>query len=222
MITCMVRSYASKWREAVAEPGFISSLIVGLLFFFAAFGVNMLAIQFATERASNPVTDLILSNTPVFDVDDLFVYGTFVFAIFAACIVFVEPKRIPFALKACGIFWIIRSMFASLTHVAPFPTQVPSDFGPTITKAFFGADRFFSAHTGQPFLGALAFWEKKWIRSVLLAGAVFFGVVVLLGHLHYSIDVAAAFFITYGIFHITQRIFPREWHWFESVTHSRT
>jgi len=34
--------------------------------------------------------------------------------------------------------------------------------------------------------------------------SISFGVIVLLGHLHYSIDVLAAFFITYTIRHINE------------------
>jgi hypothetical protein len=85
-----------------------------------------------------------------------------------------------------------------------------------VNDLFFGADLFFSAHTGMPFLGALAFWKEKEIRYFSLFGSLFFAVVVLLGHLHYSIDVASAFFITYGIFHIAQYFFPKDWKLFSS------
>jgi hypothetical protein len=37
-----------------------------------------------------------------------------------------------------------------------------------------------------------------------------FGVVVLLGHLHYSIDVLSAFFISYGIYRIAEIIFHKD------------
>jgi len=40
--------------------------------------------------------------------------------------------------------------------------------------------------------------------------AIFFGVVVLLGHIHYSIDVFSAFFITYSIFHMAKYLFKNE------------
>jgi len=44
-----------------------------------------------------------------------------------------------------------------------------------------------------------------------LAASLIFGAAVLFGHLHYSIDVFAAFFITYAIFHIAQKFFPKDY-----------
>jgi hypothetical protein len=187
--------------------------------FAISWSANYYAILFSTERASNPVTDIILSNIPVFEVDALFVYGTLVFAVVSVLLFLAHPKRIPFALKAVALFWIIRSAFVVMTHLAPFEPYIVSDFSPRVNDLFFGGDLFFSAHTGMPFLGALAFWNEKGLRNLYLLGSVFFAVVVLLGHLHYSIDVASAFFITYGIFHIAQWLFPHDWALFRSQSH---
>ncbi len=205
--------FGTRWIEAFREPGFVWSTITGVACFVSAFYVNIFAILFATDHASNKVTDLVLSNIPKFDVDGYFVYGTFIFAALCALLILSEPKRIPFTLKTLALFWVIRSAFTTLTHIAPDVSSSP-DFGPAVNRIFFGADTFFSGHTGMPFLGALAFWRYKAIRYAFLVGTVFFGAVVLLGHLHYSIDVAAALFITYGIFDVAKWLFPRDKRWF--------
>ena len=200
---------ARRYREFFSQPG--SVVLVASAFFalFVAWWVNYFAIALATERASNSVTDIVLSNIPLFEVDGFFVYGTFIFTIVTCGIILARPRRIAFAFLAVALFWIIRSLLTTLTHLAPYEPHDVSDFGPAINKMFFGGDRFFSAHTGMPFLGALAFWKSIPIRIFYLLGSAYFGVVVLLGHLHYSIDVAAAFFITYAIYHIAVWAFPR-------------
>jgi len=66
-----------------------------------------------------------------------------------------------------------------------------------------------------PFLLALIFWDEKYLRYFFIVSSIFFGAIVLLGHYHYSIDVAAAFFITYTIYHIAKKLFPRDFELFK-------
>ena len=106
----------------------------------------------------------------------------------------------PFTLYSLALFFVIRSMFVTLTHLGPFSPSTPIDFGTTIQKMFFGDDYFFSGHTGSPFLMALVYWREKNLRAIFLGLSFFFGAIVLMGHLHYSIDVFGAFFITYTIY----------------------
>ena len=73
-----------------------------------------------------------------------------------------------------------------------------------------GGDYFFSGHTGLPFLLTLLFWDNVFLRVLFFVSSIFFGVVVLLGHLHYSIDVLSAFFITYTIYHLSEAFFPKD------------
>jgi membrane-associated phospholipid phosphatase len=66
----------------------------------------------------------------------------------------------------------------------------------------------------MPFLMALAFWRNKILRNLFLATSGIFGASALLGHYHYSIDVFAAFFITYAIFHISKWLFAKDYKMF--------
>lgn len=206
----LLRRYSARFSKREYQV----SLFFSVLAFVTSLFVNFFAIQFATYKASNSVTDIILSNTRAYEVDGLFVYGTLVFALFTAVILIMQPKRIPFALYALALFYLIRSLFTILTHIAPFEATYVSDFGPWLNKAFFGGDLFFSGHTGMPFLGVLVFWREPWVRNIFIAASAYFATVVLLGHLHYSIDVLSAFFITYGIYQIALYLFPKEALWF--------
>lgn len=215
-IYVMNHELRQKYRALWRERSFRNSFLLSIFALLAGLAVNNFAIRFSTERISNSVTDIILSNTPALPVNNLFIYGTF-FAIGVSVILAAYyPREIPFALNATALFFVIRSVFVSLTHLAPFAPHVADDFGAIINNAFFGGDLFFSGHTGLPFLGALMFWDRPNLRYFYLGLSIFFGALVLLGHIHYSIDVASAFFITYGIYHIAIWLFPKSFAWFRA------
>lgn len=204
-------SIVRRYKETWFDKHFRFSAPVSVAAFVGALLINFWAIDQATDNAGSRVEDIILSHIPIFEVDGLFVYGTFVVVGFTILLLLAQPKRIPFALHGLTLFILIRSAFTLMTHLgSPLPSY-DSDFGETITSAFFGADQFFSGHTGMPLLGALAYWGvDNRVRNIFLAATGYFVVIVLLGHIHYTIDVASAFFITYGIYHLALWLFPKE------------
>ena len=217
----MFESLIHRYKTHLRTESFQTGLVSGIALLIISLVVNYNAALYALERASSSVTDIVLSNVPVINVDFLFLYGPILFwaVIFGFCV--HDPRKIPFILKNIAVFILIRSFFITLTHIGPFPDHVPTQLiGSGIISAlnassnFFifstGSDLFFSGHTGLPFLMGLVFWEYKPMRLFGIISAVFFGIIVLLGHLHYSIDVLSAFFITYSIFHITEKLFPQD------------
>ena len=200
----------AEYKAHLKNKRFLISVFVGILLLILSIVMNFYAGLYAVERASNSVTDLILSNTQTMDVDGIFIYGSFIFWIFVTILCLLKPNRIPFILKSIALFVFIRSIFISVTHIGPFPDQILINPESLINKFTSGADLFFSAHTGLPYLMALAFWNQKALRFFFLLASMVFGAVVLLGHLHYSIDVLSAFFITYTIFHLSELTFKRD------------
>lgn len=197
------------YRELLSRKEYLSAALLSIVTFGASVGVTWYAARYATAIASNPVTDIILSNTRTYDLGTVFVWGTVLLLAYITVILLADPKRLPFTLYALALFFLIRALFFSLTHIAPYPDHV-TDIGETAAKLFLGADLFFSGHTGAPFLLALIFWRERVFRYTFLLISLGFAVVVLLSHLHYSIDVLAAFFISYSIFHLAELLFPLE------------
>jgi len=194
------------------------SALWGVAFLALSLVANYLAGTYATANASNPVNDIILDNIPTFDVDGIFIYGIVLFFVFVGVLMFFYPRRIPFVLKGLSLFIVVRSLFVILTHIGPSLRQTPLDIHNRIVdKITFTGDLFFSGHTGLPFLMALIFWNNKTLRWLFLGISVFFGVIVLLGHLHYSIDVFSAYFITYGVYQIATRLFAKDFHLLNSL-----
>lgn len=201
--------------EYMRDSPLLRSSLAGVVFLAVALVANHYAGLYAFESASNAVTDIILSNIRVYDVDGIFIYGPLVFWAFVTYLLIRRPATIPFTLKSLAVFVSVRALFVSLTHIAQFPEHI------AVTSKFLfffstGGDLFFSGHTGVPFLLALIFWKDLRLRILFIATSIFFGIIVLMGHLHYTIDVAGAFFITYTIFHISQYMFQRDYKVFEN------
>ncbi len=192
------------------NPAFVIDALFSLLVLFGSLFVNFFAGTYAALRAGNPVTDLILSNTRAYDLDGVFIYGATFFVLFVIFLCLSRPQRIPFVVKSITLFVLIRAAFITLTHIGPFPGRIAIDPGSIMNDFTFGGDLFFSGHTGLPFLMALLFWNDKRLRIFFIAMSVTFGAVVLLAHLHYSIDVASAFFITYSIYRLAQIFFRKD------------
>jgi len=189
----------------------IISSLWGAGLFVVSLIINYFAGTYATIRASNAVNDIILDNIPTVDVSFLFVYGIMAYFLIVIVLVLMAPHRAPFILKSLAIFIVIRAFFVSLTHLGAIPESAVFDAPKGVDYFTFVADYFFSAHTGLPFLMTLIFWPNKILRYVFLAISIIFAATVLLGHLHYSIDVFAAYFITYGIFVISTKFFKNDY-----------
>jgi membrane-associated phospholipid phosphatase len=223
-----MKAIIAKYQEAFRTKGFAQSLIAGILLLICALIVNYFAAAYAFERASSAVADIVLSNIPVIDVDWVFVFGPIIFGLWIAWLCAINPKTLPFTLKSIALFVLIRSGFITLTHIGPFPDHTIIDGSSAVllhalsnSPNFFlfstGADLFFSGHTGLPFMLALVFWKHRKTRIFCIVASIFFGIIVLLGHLHYSIDVASAFFISYTIYIIATKFFKHDQSQFLSV-----
>ncbi|MDB5194049.1 MAG: conserved rane protein of unknown function [Parcubacteria group bacterium] len=199
-----------------SDPRFRRSLFLAVFLLLISLTINFYAGIYATEKASNAVTDIILSNTRAYDLDEIFVYGSWVLVAFIAYVCAKRPSKAPYIIKSIALFVIIRAAFITMTHLGPFPQAAvisPTSF---IRYFVFGGDLFFSGHTGLPFLLALIFWDEPRLKWIFLLTSLFFGAVVLLAHLHYTIDVLSAFFISYGISHIALKLFKKDREFFLS------
>jgi len=193
------------------------SLYQSFLLIVLAFIIQISAGHYSSRVAtsSNFVGDVFLDNLPVINLDFVVVFGALLFWMFAFTFMAFRPKYLLFGLKAVALFIVFRAFFISLTHIGIYPHQIfigPDDAGFRLYKLFtFQGNFFFSGHAGFPFLMALIFWrEKKW-RWFFLSVTFIFAASVLLAHVHYSIDVFAAPFITYGIFKAAEKLFQRDY-----------
>jgi membrane-associated phospholipid phosphatase len=213
----MMKKIAVRHKACWIEKGFFKSVLLGVVLLLLSVIFNHFASEYATSRASGPVSDLLLDNLPVVNVDFVVNEGAVLFGYFIVAVIFLRPKRIPFVIKSIALFVLIRAIFITFTHLGPIPEHSYIDTTEMFSGLATGGDYFFSGHTGMPFLMALFFWQDRRLRFSFLAISVLFAVSVILGHLHYSIDVFAAFFITYTIYVMAKRFFRRDYSLFLSA-----
>ncbi len=206
-----LRAKLAQYRNCWSDRGFRVALLQGVLTLLSSLIVNYTAGTYASLRAGAPVRDFILDRVPTLPVNLIFIDGAFLFWMFVLAVLLDIPRTVPFVLKVLSAFIVIRSFFVILTHVGPPAHEAILQPNPIMSDLTFSGDLFFSGHTGFPFLLALTFWESRRLRNFFLFSAVIFAAAVLTGHLHYSIDVFAAFFITDSIFRLAQRLFRDEY-----------
>lgn len=213
----MVKEYFSKlvhhWKVLLKDRAYFVSLLVGIVVIFAALFLNILVSAYKDGVSYAPVGDLLLENLPTYNLEFLFTWGFYIIiALICAYPLFKKPEVAPFTLKTFGILLIVRSAFIMLTHVGPpegffYDAQIMGSGFIESTAVFrFKNDLFFSGHTSTPFL-AFLLYNKTRFKWAMLFASFLMGATVLLMHVHYSIDVFAAFFIAYGVYAFSDKVF---------------
>jgi len=136
------------WRD----KSFLFSALLAFLLLASSLIINYAAGNYAVEKASNGVTDIILDNIPIMDVDGIFIYGAILFGLFVIILLIKEPKQIPFIIKSVALFVFVRAIFISLTHIGPILQQAPPISNIILRNLMFGVDYFFSGIPACRFL----------------------------------------------------------------------
>ena len=203
----VIHHHKALWKNR----NFFISALYAIVFLIFSLAINYAAATYTVGLASDSVNDLFLDHLPTYNVNFVFIDGFGLFVLFIANLLICQPKRIPFVIKSIPLFIFIRAIFMTLTHIGSYPDQSPLETGDIIQKFIFSGDLFFSAHTGLPFLMALIYWPFRKLGIIFLVASVIFGASALLGHLQYSIDVFAAYLITYSIYEIARELFARDY-----------
>jgi membrane-associated phospholipid phosphatase len=152
---------------------------------------------YVTLRPAVKVPDLILDRLPTIDLSFLFTYGYI--ALILGMFLYPFFRRVGMlhvVVIQFSLLLTLRSLFMIFMHVSTPAGSVHVHFPGFFGRFYFENDMFFSGHTAMPFLGFYLFRPHR-LRYVYLVGSIVMGMSALAMHVHYSIDVLGAFFMTY-------------------------
>ncbi|RYY60267.1 MAG: hypothetical protein EOO12_15440 [Chitinophagaceae bacterium] len=190
---------ADRWPDAWRQRRYRQSLLPGAFLALALLAALPPFFQYIESRNGSPINDPILRVLPATDVS---------IAVFS-CIWGAAALAIWQALKSPRFTLVFIWSFALLTasrmiSIYLVPLETPPALIPLVdplANRFYGStfitkDLFYSGHTATMFLFVYCF-PLPWQRRLTLAAACAVGVLVLVQHVHYTIDVLAAPLLTY-------------------------
>lgn len=192
--------WQAAWQSSVFRRKFIIgvSCLVALLATFPYF--------FATiEQHTGPVlNDWVLNRLPALDVS-IPIFGI-IWA--AALLLLIRVRKSPAMFMTFVYSYVIISL-SRMISINLFPLNPPVGLLPMvdpITNAFYGEvyitkDLFYSGHTSTIFLIFLCL-RNRWDRLFTCIGSLAVGGLLLVQHVHYTIDVLGAFVFTYPFYRL--------------------
>ena len=171
-------------------------ILLSLIIVVIATFLDYFSGVYVSSAKTAHVPDLILDHIGPVNVGFLYVYGYMALcSLLLLYPLFFHIRILHIVVSQFSFLIMLRAIFLIFTHLETPPTAIPVHFPWMFQGLSFQNDMFFSGHTAVPFLGFLLY--KGWLKYFFLCGSILMGTVVLITHMHYSIDVFSAFFITY-------------------------
>lgn len=194
-----LKQWYDNWKIELSYHKYL--ILISLLFLLFANIINYHAGNYVDTVDAVAVKDIILDNIPTINLEYIFSYGMIIFLfVLLFYTLFFKVKQFHTVAFSFSTLIFVRSFFITLTHLGkPADAAIMTNL-PGIYQALnFHNDLFFSGHAALPFMAWLLF-RKENIGPFFLFMTIVLSFTVLVMHLHYSIDVFAAFFITYALY----------------------
>ena len=186
-------------------------MIFAILILLVASYANSMAGHYVDKKVTQPVPDLILDHVPSIDLSYLYFLYAVIIAILIVYPIVSKLNFAAFAICQFALLVVIRGLFISMTHIGPSPEAIQVTWPiQALQNIDFNNDLFFSGHVAVSFLGFLLYRKvNRKLGLFFLVCSFVMAFTVLVMHLHYSIDVFAAFFMSYGSYKIGKVIFKK-------------
>jgi hypothetical protein len=186
--------FLSTWRSAWAEPRFRWSALATPFLLVVVLRMYARVLGFVEQRPGVVLADPVLLRLAPRDVSGLtfaIVYGVIFFGVVRLA---AHPRALVIGTQAYVLMTLLRMVALYVTPLDPPPGMIAlrDPFTEHVTVgALLTRDLFFSGHTATVSLFAFGV-PGKWVPRAFLACAVLVAALVLVQHVHYAVDVAAA------------------------------
>jgi hypothetical protein len=195
------------WSKEIKDNKYL--ILLSFILLAVALVIDYMTGTYVQEVQGVSAPDFILDHLPTVDLHLVYIYGIVIIVAFLLLYpLFFRVNEFHEVISQFSLLMAIRGIFTCFTHLTLPAGAIALNVPRALFFLDFTNDLFFSGHTAVPFLGFLLFKKDK-IRYFFLASSVIMAMVVLLMHVHYTIDVLSAFFITYGSYKIGARFFDK-------------
>lgn len=215
MLKSYTSSFLQSWKESLSNQGYALKLLTAVAVFVS--GVLQFPTYFRNiqKRSGTDLNDFVLYYIPFIDV------STYIFAIIYGLLIYMLLRVLakPQLFLLFALTFVIETVFR-MTTIYLFPLNPPANlvilhdtfaelliYGDTepITK-----DLFFSGHTATMVMICL-FVEGRRDKIVAIIATFFLAILLLIQHVHYTVDVIGALFFTYISYLIARQIVNKKW-----------
>lgn len=203
------------WKQAMQTKAFRNRLIIAHVFLVGVILVLPHFFDFIEQREGILLFDPILNLIPAKDLSlPVFVciWGTTALLLYRCA---SDPR-----IYITAIYGFVIVIFTRILTISLVPLDPPEGLIPLIDPIsnlaygradYITKDLFFSGHTSSQFLTFLCLTNRK-DKTIALISTVLVGSMVLMQHVHYTIDVIAAPVFTYGCYWLGREISLSSWY----------
>lgn len=198
----------TSWNQAFANTQYTRKFILGCLFIVANLCFFPYFFAYIQQRPGIQLHDIVLRNLPSHDV------SVTIFSVIYFSVIIGIRRALKYPQLFLTFMWAyILLNLVRMTTIFLVPLEPPiglvslSDplLVPFYGKTSITKDLFFSGHTSTVFLVLLVV-KEKWEKILMAFSVVVVAILLLIQHIHYTIDVVSAPFFVFVIYHFAKKI----------------
>ena len=202
---------SAAWQEALADRSFRRHLFWTLILLLITLAGLSRFLEFVERRPGITVGDPVLQCIPPVDLTWL-TFGLIYLGLVAGVATLGRTPRVLLIALQSYILMVI----ARVAMMYALPLEAPAGLIPLNDPfvQFFGSgqtptkDLFFSGHTSTLFLLCLTAQSRP-LKALFFTCTITVALAVILQHVHYTVDVLVAPFVSYGALRVVQRLHRR-------------